>query len=310
MLRVENLTKKYREFKAVDNITFHVKKGEVVGFLGPNGAGKTTTMKILTCFLPPTEGTAFIAGMNIYENSLEIRKRIGYLPENAPLYMDMGVIEYLRYIAEIRRIPVSQINQRIKEVTDICGLGKVFKKDIYELSKGYRQRVGLAQTLIHGPDILILDEPTSGLDPNQIIEIRNLIKNIGKEKTILLSTHILPEVEATCNRVIIINKGKIVAQGTTAELSAGTNAESALVATFKGAHSATEIESKLKEKNFVTSFKLIQSQPNSFRFNIRSQEKEIGEEIFKLAVANRWSLTELFEDRVSLEEVFRQLTSS
>ena len=211
MIEVKNLTKRYGLTVAVDNVSFDANAGEVLGFLGPNGAGKTTTMRILTCYLSADEGTAKVAGYDVFEESIEVRKRIGYLPESAPLYMDMGVIDYLKFIAQIRHIPKSQRQERIKAVIDTCGLEKVIQKDVGELSRGYRQRLGLAQSLIHDPPILILDEPTSGLDPSQIIEIRNLIKAIGKEKTIIFSTHILPEVSATCSRILIINDGQIVA---------------------------------------------------------------------------------------------------
>ena len=208
MIEVRNLTKRYGSTVAVNNVSFDAEAGEVLGFLGPNGAGKTTTMRVLTCFLPADDGTASIDGYDIFENSIEVRQRIGYLPESAPLYGDMGVIDYLKFIAEIRNIPKSERNDRIKSVVEICGLGPMIQKDVGELSKGYRQRLGLAQSLVHDPPILILDEPTSGLDPSQIIEIRNLIKEIGKEKTIIFSTHILSEVSATCSRVLIISDGQ------------------------------------------------------------------------------------------------------
>ena len=211
---VENLTKKYGSQRAVDNISFEVKTGEVLGFLGPNGAGKTTTMKILTCFMAPNDGDAKINGLSIHEHQDEIKRNIGYLPESNPLYQDMPVLEYLEFVAELQGVPKEKIQERIAEMVILTGLNKEKHKIISELSKGYRQRVGLAQAMIHDPDILILDEPTTGLDPNQIVEIRKLIKELGKEKTVILSTHILPEVEATCDRIIIINNGKIVADGT------------------------------------------------------------------------------------------------
>ena len=219
MIEVINLTKRYGPTVAVDNVSFDAKAGEVLGFLGPNGAGKTTTMRILTGYLSADEGTAKVAGYDVFEESIEVRKRIGYLPESAPLYTDMGVIDYLKFIAQIRDIPKSQRSQRIKDVVDTCGLEKMIQKDVGELSKGYRQRLGLAQSLIHDPPILVLDEPTSGLDPSQIIEIRNLIREIGKEKMIIFSTHILPEASATCSRILIINDGQIVANGTPDELA-------------------------------------------------------------------------------------------
>ncbi|HKJ34613.1 MAG TPA: ATP-binding cassette domain-containing protein [Balneolales bacterium] len=218
-ISVENLTKVYGPQTAVDNISFEVKTGEILGFLGPNGAGKSTTMKIITCYINPTDGNVSLDGYNISENANEVRRRIGYLPENNPLYLDMSIVDYLRYAAELQKVPSDEIISRIRKMIEICGLGHEMHKNIGELSKGYRQRVGLAQALIHDPDVLILDEPTTGLDPNQIVEIRSLIKDIGREKTVMLSSHILKEVEMTCDRILIINRGKLVANGTTEELS-------------------------------------------------------------------------------------------
>jgi ABC-2 type transport system ATP-binding protein len=306
MIRVENLTKKFQATRAVDDISFHVTKGEVVGFLGPNGAGKTTTMKILTCFMPPTDGTASIAGMDIYEHSLDIRKRIGYLPESAPVYPDMGVLDYLRYVAEIRQIPRDRIKARIQNVVKSCGLTGVVAKDVFELSKGYRQRLGLAQALIHEPDIIILDEPTTGLDPNQIIEIRNLIRDIGKEKTILLSTHILPEVEATCSRVIIINRGRIVAQGTPAELSAGAQHQQTVYITVQGERGT--IEQKLKGNRLTQQYTFKQSGDTGHRFELKGGDSGRCEELFRFAVQEQLILTELQRTSASLEDVFQNLT--
>ena len=215
---VENLTKQYGPQKAVDDISFKVDTGEILGFLGPNGAGKTTTMKIITCFMAPTNGDVKVNDVSIHSNQEEIKRKIGYLPENNPLYYDMPVLEYLDFVGELQGIEKNKIQNRIAEMVHVCGLNDEKHKKIGELSKGYRQRVGLAQAMIHDPEILILDEPTTGLDPNQIIEIRKLIRHIGKEKTVILSTHILPEVEATCDRILIINKGKIVADGTSETL--------------------------------------------------------------------------------------------
>ena len=214
MIQASNLQKRFGATVAVENVSFDVQRREVVGFLGPNGAGKTTTMRMLTCYLPPDGGTAEIAGHNITTEAVEVRRRIGYLPESAPLYTEMGVVDYLDFIGEVRGLPAVRRRQRIQEMIDVCGLEGVVKKDISELSKGYRQRVGLAQTLIHDPDVHILDEPTSGLDPHQIIQIRELIRNLGREQTVNLSTHILPEVTATCSRVINIHNGRNAADGT------------------------------------------------------------------------------------------------
>ncbi|MCD6594609.1 ATP-binding cassette domain-containing protein [bacterium] len=211
MIRVKELSKFYGNVKALDSVTFDVNNGEILAFLGPNGAGKSTTMKIITCFMPPTSGTVEVDDFNIYENSFEIRKRIGYLPETNPLYYNMYVLDYLNFVAEIRKIPKEKRKERLDYIIDTCGLAAALTKDIGTLSRGYRQRVGLAQTLIHDPEILILDEPTLGLDPNQIIDITGLIRKIGKEKTVMVSTHILPWVESTCDKVVILNHGKVVA---------------------------------------------------------------------------------------------------
>ena len=215
MIEAKNLTKRFGDTLAVDTISFTVNKGGIVGLLGPNGAGKTTTMRILTCYLAADSGTATIAGKNVFTQSLEVRRCIGYLPENNPLYTEMGVVDYLKFIAQIRHIPRKKIKTQVKEMVEVCGLEPVLNKKIDELSKGFRQRVGLAQAMIHNPEVLIFDEPTVGLDPNQIVEIRELIKRMGAEKTVILSSHILPEVSATCKQVIIMNRGRIVASGTT-----------------------------------------------------------------------------------------------
>src|SRR5437016_5246251 len=219
MIRVEGLTKRYARTVAVDNISFEVEKGQIVGFLGPNGAGKTTTMRVLTCFLPPTEGTANVAGYDVLEHPEEVKKRIGYLPEMPPLYPEMEVSEYLRFVGQLKGISASDIARRVDEVTERCAIGDVRYKLIAKLSKGYRQRVGLAQAIIHNPDVLILDEPTSGLDPKQIIEIRELLRALAGEHTIILSTHILSEVENSCERVIIISQGVVVAQDSVKNLT-------------------------------------------------------------------------------------------
>src|SRR5579862_532800 len=219
MIKVEGLTKRYARNVAVDNISFEVEKGQIVGFLGPNGAGKTTTMRVLTCFLPPTSGSATVAGFDVLENPMEVKKRIGYLPETPPVYPEMEVIEYLNFVARIKSIPKANIAKRIDEVMQKCAVGDVRNKEIGKLSKGYRQRVGLAQAILHNPDVLILDEPTSGLDPHQIIETRDLIKGLAGEHTIILSTHILPEVEQTCEHVVIIAKGRLVATDTVDHLT-------------------------------------------------------------------------------------------
>jgi len=307
MIEVQNLTKRYGATVAVNKISFDAKSGEVLGFLGPNGAGKSTTMRILTCYLTADEGTAKVAGYDVFEESIEVRRKIGYLPESAPLYMDMGVIDFLGFIAQVRGIPKSQIKRRIRDVVDICGLEKMIQKDVGELSKGYRQRVGLAQSLIHDPPILILDEPTSGLDPSQIIEIRNLIKKIGKEKMIIFSTHILSEVSATCSRILIINDGEIVANGTPDELSGRARGEEVVHISIRGPRK--EIEEKLEMASFVSDFKRTKSDGDIHGYQISSQKgKNTAEELFHFVVQNHWSLTELRQEAVSLEDVFLKLT--
>lgn len=307
MITVKNLTKTFGKTVAVDKISFEVQKGEIVGFLGPNGAGKTTTMKVLTCYIPADSGTAKVADFNVDDNPLEIKKRIGYLPENNPLYFDMGIVDYLDYIAEIRGIPSNKRVQRIREVVEKCSLEREIKKDIGELSKGFRQRVGLAQSLIHDPDILILDEPTSGLDPNQIIEIRDLIKKIGKEKTIILSTHILPEVTATCNRAIIINEGKIVADGTPDEIV--SKGQSGFTLKVKIKAPKDEIESKFREVSGIKEAKMISENNGYLRYELKIEGKnDPSEDIFHLVVRNNWVLTELRPEFLSLEDVFKKLT--
>src|SRR5579862_858992 len=219
MIKVEGLTKRYGRNIAVDNISFEVEKGQIVGFLGPNGAGKTTTMRVLTCFMPPTSGTAQVAGFDVIEQPMEVKKRIGYLPETPPLYPEMEVVEYLSFVGRLKGVPASSLARRVDEVAEKCAVADVKHKLISKLSKGYRQRVGLAQAIIHNPDVLILDEPTSGLDPHQIMETRDLIKGLAGDHSIILSTHILPEVEQTCERVVIIAKGKLVATDTVENLT-------------------------------------------------------------------------------------------
>jgi len=303
---VENLTKVYGTQKAVDNITFRVKTGEVLGFLGPNGAGKTTTMKAITTYLVPNEGNITVGQFSINGQSEQIRKLIGYLPENNPLYQEMPVIDYLKYVAELQGIEKSKIRKRILEMVRLCGLEGEKHKNIGELSKGYKQRVGLAQALIHDPEVLILDEPTAGLDPNQIVEIRELIKKIGKEKTVILSSHILAEVEATCDRILIINKGKIVADGTAEELR-------------KRAHGKEMLKVKIEDGDRNDIFKALQSldtvevadflKHEENGFEIQSRENQSSRRaIFKMCVSKGWTLTEMTSIETKLEDIFRELT--
>jgi ABC-2 type transport system ATP-binding protein len=310
MIRVKNLIKSYGDLKAVDDISFLVRTGEIVGFLGPNAAGKTTTMRIITCFMPPTSGTVEVDDLNIFENSLEIRRKIGYLPENAPLYWEMNVFEYLEFIMGLRGMGNGNSNKRMKQIIDICGLGSVIHKDIGELSKGFRQRVGLAQAMIHDPEILILDEPTIGLDPNQIVEIRNLIKELGKEKTVILSTHILPEVEATCGRVLIIHEGKIVADGTAEELQTGFQGKEKIYLELKNPDEQTE--NKLRAFDQVEKVERVSLPSGQIKgFNIESSKGvDLREKLFDFSVQNNWTLLELRREQASLEEIFRLLTRS
>jgi ABC-2 type transport system ATP-binding protein len=308
MVEVHHVTKRFGPTVAVDDVSFRVNTGEVLGFLGPNGAGKTTTMRVLTCFMPADEGTANLAGYDIWEHPVEVRRRTGYLPEDTPLYPDMGVTESLEFVAEVRNVPRAQRASRIKEMVDICGLGRVLKKDIGELSRGFRQRLGLAQTLIHDPEILILDEPTSGLDPGQILEIRNLIREIGKEKTVILSTHILPEVAATCGRVLIINEGQIVADGPPDELAEQAAGGEAVFTTIRGPRE--QVEEKLVLLPGVKRSKLLGEQQDGLRWElIFPAGKAATDEVFKLAAQNGWVMTELRRQSASLEDVFLQLTT-
>jgi ABC-2 type transport system ATP-binding protein len=293
----------------VDNISFEVKKGEVLGFLGPNGAGKSTTMKVITCYLPPTAGTVTIDGLHITRDSIQVRKRIGYLPEDTPLYQDMTVFDYLSFMAAMRNVAPVDVPRRLAYMSDVCGLETVLGKRIDALSKGFRQRVGLAQAMIHDPEIVILDEPTSGLDPNQIVEIRELIKAIGTEKTVILSTHILPEVQASCDRVLIIHRGQLVADGTPQDLQ--DSLMSAQKITF-GVQDATpagaDTLSARPELRVVG--QEIQGGGETL-FTLTSDEKsDLRPVLFNLAVENGWALTELHRDQANLEDVFRQLTSN
>ena len=308
MIEVKNLSKKFGNIVAVNGVSFTVNKGEVVGLLGPNGAGKTTTMRIVTCYLPATSGTALVAGFDVFENSLEVRKRVGYLPENAPLYLDMPVLDFLQFISAIRGIPKQETKSRIRKMVEVCGLESVINRDIGELSKGFRQRVGLAQSLIHDPEILILDEPTVGLDPTQIIEIRELIKEIGKEKTIILSSHILPEVSATCNRIIIIHKGEIVGSGTPDEMARSSKKSEIIHITIKGL--LEDIQRQLNEIPEVKEFKVVNRDDGVNSFEIKSElGVDLSEKLFFMVVNNRWILTELKKEIVNLEDIFLKLTT-
>jgi len=305
-IKVENITKSYGPQKAVDRISFHVKTGEILGFLGPNGAGKTTTMKMLTNYLLPEEGNIYIGGRSLLEEADELKKHIGYLPENNPLYQDMPVIDYLQFCAEIQEIPREKIQDRIREMVRVCGLNQEKHKKIGELSKGYRQRVGLAQAMIHDPEILILDEPTTGLDPNQIIEIRKLIRELGREKTVILSTHIMQEVEATCDRILIINKGQIVADGTAESLSKQVQGQELLHVKIEDGD-PNEIYKALQQLPAVALVDFMDRQQN--RFEVQSKpEMSSRREIFRLCMEKGWVMTEMIPVETKLEDIFRELT--
>ncbi len=302
---VENFTKKYGAQKAVDNISFKVKTGEILGFLGPNGAGKTTTMKAITSYLSLTEGNIHVGNFSVLDEPQKIKKHIGYLPERNPLYEDMPVIDYLKYVAELQGIDKSKIKDQILKMVNECGLEGEKHKLISELSKGYKQRVGLAQSLIHDPDVLILDEPTSGLDPNQIVEIRELIKRIGREKTVILSSHILDEVEATCDRILIINKGKIVADGTSEELRKQEHGNEMLKVEIEDGDKNEIIQSiqDIGSVDFVDTIK------NSNLLEVHSKEGfSSRKSIFELCVKKGWILTQMTPIETKLEDIFRELT--
>lgn len=309
MIEVENLTKSFGPTQALRGVSFSVQRGEIVGFLGPNGAGKSTTMKILTCFIPADSGRATVAGYDVFEDSLEVRKRVGYLPENTPLYYEMSVIDFLLFIAGIRGIPKSRVAERVRDVVARTGLEGAVGKTIGELSKGYRQRVGLAQALIHEPDILILDEPTSGLDPNQIKEIRELIREIGKEKTVILSTHILPEVTATCDRAIIIHNGRVVASGTPEELMAMSRGGNAVVVRIRGPRD--EIQRTFSSLDNVADVHVLDADDTTTRMRVVGDEPhQLAERLFEVAAQHHWPLSELRPETATLEDVFAWLTKN
>jgi ABC-2 type transport system ATP-binding protein len=306
MIKVENLTKRYAGQTAIKDLNFEVGKGEIMGFLGPNGAGKTTTMRILASFMPPTSGRASVAGFDVFEQSLQARAHLGYMPENVPLYNDMRVTEYLDYRAALKGVPHRRVAERVGDVKELCGLKDVEKKLIATLSKGYRQRVGLADALLHEPDLLILDEPTIGLDPNQIRQVRELIKNLGKQHTILLSTHILPEVEMTCSRVIIIHKGRIEACDTPENLLGKIRQAGGVVLEAKtGNDNGAEELKKISGVRDVTSE--IEDGWKIFSLRVESGA-DVREEVFRLASERHWSVRELSQRRATLEDVFVEIT--
>ncbi len=312
MIKVENLSKSYGQTQALKGISFEVADGEVIGFLGPNGAGKSTTMKILAGYLLPTGGGASVDGMDVVKDSLEVRRRIGYLPESTPLYTEMRVDEYLRFVARIRGVEKSRLKTALSRVVELCGLQRVVGKTVIELSKGYKQRVGLAQAMIHEPELLVFDEPTSGLDPNQIIEVRELIRRLSEEHTVILSTHYLQEVEAVSTRVIIVNLGQIVADDSQENL-VSTVETRGLKARIKGP--ADKVTAQLSELLPGHPIKVLSKDGETtlFGFGLGSKKKDdsfIGDAIAQLVVKNGWELHELIKEQASLEDVFCKLTES
>jgi ABC-2 type transport system ATP-binding protein len=311
MITAKELTKKYARTIAVDHVSFEVQKGQIVGFLGPNGAGKTTTMRMLTCFLPPTSGSATVAGFDVLEQPLEVKKRIGYLPETPPLYPEMETAEYLKFVGKLKGLSGAELSKRVDYVCDRCAVADVKNKLLGKLSKGYRQRVGLAQAIIHNPDVLILDEPTAGLDPKQINETRELIRGLAGDHTIILSTHILPEVEQTCQQVIIINKGKLVATDSVHNLQArARGAESVLVevAGRNGNVDLSIVQRRLEQIRGVARVEYKTSHANRNVFEIESEKGFVRGDLARAVVEAGWDLNELRPAAMSLEEIFLQLT--
>ena len=315
MIKVEGLTKRYARHVAVDNISFEVEKGQIVGFLGPNGAGKTTTMRVLTCFLPPSSGSARVANFDVLDQPMEVKKRIGYLPETPPLYPEMEVGEYLDFVGRLKGIPKANLAKRVSEVAERCSVADVTSKMISKLSKGYRQRVGLAQAIIHNPDVLILDEPTSGLDPQQILETRDLIKGLAGDHTIILSTHILPEVEQICEQVIIIAKGKLVAKDTVANLTSrlrGAETVAIQVAPRNGSPlNPGEVRQRLEGVPGVANVVGRETKDGLLAFTVESgQGQHIRPELARAVIESGWNLNELHSVGLSLEEIFLELTGA
>ena len=311
MISVKDLSKKYARNTAVDHISFEVERGQIVGFLGPNGAGKTTTMRMLTCFLPPSSGTATVAGYDVLEAPLEVKKRIGYLPEAPPLYLEMRTAEYLTFVGRLKGLSGSELRQRVDNACERCAVADVKNKLLGKLSKGYRQRVGLAQAILHNPDVLILDEPTAGLDPKQINETRDLIKSLAGDHTIILCTHILPEVEQTCEKVIIINRGKLVATDSVNNLQTrarGTELVLVEVGGKQGADTAA-VRERLERVAGVDRVTFKENRLSGAAFEVEStKNKPVRGDLARAVVEAGWDLNELRTSAVSLEEIFLQLT--
>ena len=308
MIEVAGLTKRYGPTLAVSDVSFEVRKGEVLGFLGPNGAGKTTTMRVITGYLPPSEGKVLVAGYDVVEEPLEAKRRTGYLPETPPVYPDMTVTEYLGFVARIKGVPRKEMKARISEVIEKCAITDHQHRQIGKLSKGYRQRVGLAQALIHNPEVLILDEPTAGLDPKQIIETRELIRGLAGQHTIVLSTHILPEVSKTCDRVVVINQGKVVAVGTPDELTHRLQGYETVLLTVEGP--AAEINDKLNRVGGVNKVEQREAQDSRVTFEVHTKkDHDVRAELARAVVESRWNLLELKTSGLSLEDIFLKLTT-
>jgi ABC-2 type transport system ATP-binding protein len=311
MIKVEGLSKRYARNLAVDNISFEVEKGEIVGFLGPNGAGKTTTMRILTCFLPPTSGKASVAGFDTIEQPMEVKKRIGYLPETPPVYPEMEIQEYLTFVGKLKGMDSNNLAKRVDEVMGRCSIYDVRSKLIGKLSKGYRQRVGLAQAIIHNPEVLILDEPTSGLDPKQIIETRELIASLGGDHTIILSTHILSEIEHACSKVIIISRGKVMATDTVSNLTNRLRGSEAVSVEVISSVPPGEIRQAFEQLPGISRVMMKNSQNNIHTFEVESmQGKNVRGDLARAVVQSGWTLNELRPLGFSLEDIFLQLTAS
>jgi ABC-2 type transport system ATP-binding protein len=320
MIYANGLTKRYGSFRALDDVSFEVRRGEVVGFLGPNGAGKSTTMRILTCFIAPTSGTAKVRGQDVFDDTLAVRSSLGYLPQRAPLYLEMTVYEYLRFAAQVRNIDASTFKKRARNVVEVCGLAQSLSKEIRQLSHGYRQRVGLAQALIHDPPILILDEPTSDLDPNEKAEFLNYLKQIGKDRTVLLSTHNLKEVESACARAIIVSRGRVVADGALDEIRAKSGRvryivsvqESVGTSPYRGSGplpKQSEVEAALGRLPGVKKVAELPTDERAHAYAIDGDDgQDIRADIFRLVADKGWVMLELHRDTQTLEDVFRQLT--
>ena len=309
MITVENLTKRYNTKTAIEGMNFTVEKGEILGFLGPNGAGKTTTMRIITGYMPATEGTVRVDGFDVFEKPLEVRRRIGYLPENPPLYMEMTVTSYLRFVAKIKGVHSSNLNNEVLRVMEKVNIVDVKDRIIAKLSKGYKQRVGIAQALLNDPPVLVLDEPTIGLDPKQIHEVRELIKELAGKHTMVLSTHILPEVEQTCNRVIIIDKGKIVAVDTPQNLRSQVQGADRISVEVEGP--SGEVVAKLRNVSGVSAVKTVSQLDGRVRLQVESETRhDVRREVAKAIVQNGWGLLELHASTMSLEDIFIKLTTA